>query len=70
MSCTLERCLCHHTNLPITEAVYGEKPRNKKKAGPERTPRPERQVVDALDGGTLSELSQMLTPRQKRRWGW
>lgn len=68
-ACTLERCLCQHSSLPITEAVYGEKPRNRKKSEP-RVNRSERQIVDALDGGTLSQLSQMLTPRQKRRWGW
>lgn len=30
MECQVEGCLCKQTNQPITEAVYGERPRRRK----------------------------------------
>lgn len=64
--CSLERCLCQDHQMPVTEAVYGERPRSKRK-----DPRPQRhsRVVDVLDGDTRAALIARLPRRMRMRWG-
>ncbi len=64
--CEVEGCLCHTTTQPITEAVYGKKPRHRGKVEQYEAHTGTQPLWERVDRDVLGRLAFEFGPRLRK----